>query len=56
MFKIGQTVSKTDVWAAGWIIELFDAHTKDVTFISEDETMSVAFTNNAETAIIYSNN
>ena len=43
MFKIGDTVSKDDVYAAGWFIESFEEGLNDVVFVNEDDTMSVKF-------------
>ena len=52
MFKIGQTVTKTEVYAAGWFIESFEEGLTDVVFVSEDDTMSVTFVGKSEIGII----
>ena len=52
MFKIGDTVSKDDVYAAGWFIASFDEGLKDVVFVNEDDTMSVTFVGKSNIGVV----
>ena len=52
MLKIGDTVSKDDVYAAGWFIASFEAGLNDVVFVNEDDTMSVTFVGKSNVGII----
>ncbi len=52
MFKIGDTVSKDDVYAAGWFLESFEEGLKDVVFVNEDDTMSVTFVGKSNVGVI----
>lgn len=52
MFKIGDVVSKDDVFAAGWMFESFSAGMTDVVFVDEDNAMCVMFEGNSNTGAI----
>ena len=52
MFKVGQRVTIDEIWAAGWMVDSMNGK-KDISFVNDDETMGVAFVQNATTAVIY---
>ena len=52
MFKIGDTVSKDDVYAAGWFLESFEEGLQDVVFVNEDDTMSVTFAGKSDIGVV----
>ena len=52
MFKIGDTVSKDDVFAAGWFFESFSDNMKNVKFVNETDTMCVSFNNGNNVGIV----
>ena len=52
MFKVGQTVSIDEVWAAGWMFDTLDGKTKAMSFVNDDETLGVEFAANEKTAVV----
>ena len=52
MFKIGDVVSKDDVYAAGWFIESFEKGLADVVFVNENDTLSVTFSGKSNVGVV----
>lgn len=52
MFKVGDTVSKDDVYAAGWFLESFEEGLRDVVFVNENDTLSVKFAGESNVGIV----
>ena len=52
MFKIGDTVSKNDVFAAGWMFASFSNGMQDIVFVNEDNTMCAEFADGTNISIV----
>lgn len=52
MFKIGDTVSKDEIFAAGWFFESFSEKMQNVMFVNETDTLCVSFNDGSNVGVV----